>query len=170
MPASSEYELHAFNPAFGRAVRAALAAHGLDDARLERASAELPTSYLTLGFELQEAINETEHPTQPGKGMVDDTFTAQLTIGIRTERLPDAPAFMPGVDDLHGELEAIVRVAMMAANEPFTAERLPYYRVQAIGAGRTRRSTDPVFMEDFTELSFPLTFGIRADAWPPAAS
>lgn len=166
MRATSEYELHDFQSAFFRATQAALAAHGLDDARIERANAELPPSYQTIGFELLESINASQHPTQPGRGMVDDTFTATLTIGIRTERMPETPAFKPGVADLHAEIESLVRVALMPANTPFTATTLPYYRVINIGSGRTRRSTDPVFMEDFTELTFSLTFGLKAEAWP----
>lgn len=167
--AASEYELLSFNPNFARAVRDALKVHGLDDVRLERANEQLPASYLTVSFELLDGINETPHPTQPGKGWVYDTFNATLTIGLRTERLENSVPFMPGVDDLHGEIEATIRVAMMLANCPFTATNLPYYGVQMIGPGRTRRTTDPTFMEDLTELSFPLTFGINPTSWPPAS-
>lgn len=168
MPAESLYDLHAFQRHFSIATQAALAAHGLDQAFLDRGRGTLPDSYLTISFETGEPFNEVPMPSQPALGNVDDHFAAQLTVGIRSRRHEDAPAFGNGVSDLHGEMESRARVALMLASDPFPVARLPYYKVIELTPIGTNRQTDPVFLEDYTELAYRVRFGIRAEAWPAA--
>lgn len=158
--------LHNYDNAIEAAARSVLVANGYGDSFIQGNSSDLPPSRIEVLFATGEAMNEA---VLANGDHVYDYFAGRLTIRIVTMRPDDQPSLISGVSTMHSEFAGAVRAIFEERAKPFTSVNLPLYSVKVIRPAGTRRDLDPKWLEDFTELSFAVEFGIRSESWGVSA-
>lgn len=170
MSATSKTQVYNFPNNFELATKSLLKSAGLGDAFIQGDSGKLPQSRIEVMFQTGEPMNQSR---RPNGDLVYDYFSAQLAVRIVTLRPQTQRSLLEGVSTLHEEFAARVRELFEERKTPageyqtvFTADVLPFYKVNKLRPQGEARDFDPHWMEDFTRLPFLIEFGIRSDAWP----
>lgn len=163
MPAPSTEKLYDFKTNFAVATAKILAASGFTQEYLERQCARLQaTLRYEISFDLGEALNE--EPLANGDH-VYDFYAATLRIRIVSARRPKPAGLGTELRELHDLFVARTLAQFEERRHPFDA-LLSWYAVKMIRPLGTGSGFDPLYAEDYTDISFALQFGIKSDAWP----
>lgn len=164
--AASLKQVYNFKGNFSTALLGIFSVGGLV-ALVDRGNSSLPKTRVETSFDLGEATNQQDRAA----GIVYDYYSGcKLTIRVCTERPLDGQAgvpapVLPGVVGLHDEYCATAFALFEERLYPFHPW-LAYYQVNMIMPRGTNSGLDARFLEDWTQITFSVGFGIRPSAWP----